>query len=178
MNVETILNFWFKELTPQQWWKKDPLLDEHIKSRFALIHHHATQGELFEWRDTAEGCLAEIIILDQFSRNIFRNQPQSFAYDGMALVLAQEAIRKEFNKQLSTSQKAFLYLPFMHSESLEMHQHALKLFAEPGLESNFDFEKKHLEIIKRFGHYPHRNSVLGRPTTDEEELFLKDNPGF
>lgn len=177
MNAQTVLDYWFS-LSPAQWWMKDSKLDQDIQSRFASIHHHAISGELSQWRDTAEGCLAEVIILDQFSRNIFRNSPLSFAYDGMALVLAQEAIRRSFDKQLTTIQLPFLYLPFMHSESLLIHKHALQLFAEPGLESNLDFEKKHLDIIKRFGRYPHRNKVLGRESTQEELIFLKDNPGF
>lgn len=178
MNTETILNFWFNELSPEQWWKKDPELDQSISSRFATLHHKATLGELAEWRNTASGCLAEIIILDQLSRNIFRNKPQSFAYDGMALVLAQEAMRREMHQQLSVSQKAFLYLPFMHSESMAIHLQALKLFAEPGLEYNLDFEKQHASIIERFGRYPHRNVILGRQSSEEEKLFLLEHPGF
>lgn len=178
MNAETILNFWFNELTPEQWWKKDPELDQMITSRFADLHHQATLGELATWRNTVEGCLAEIIILDQFSRNIFRNKPQSFAYDGMALVLSQETIRRGIHQQLQATQRAFLYLPFMHSESMAIHHQALKLFAEPGLENNLDFEKQHASIIERFGRYPHRNVILGRQSSEAEKLFLLEHPGF
>jgi uncharacterized protein (DUF924 family) len=178
MNAETILNFWFNDLTPEQWWKKDPDLDCMITSRFTSIHHKACLGELADWRHTASGCLAEIIILDQFSRNIFRNKPQSFAYDGMALILAQEAVRRGIPAQLSIAQKMFMYLPFMHSESMAIHHQALKLFSEPGLEYNLDFEKQHASIIERFGRYPHRNLILGRQSSEEEKLFLLEHPGF
>ncbi|KTD59186.1 DUF924 family protein [Legionella shakespearei] len=178
MNAETILNFWFNDLTPEQWWQKDPDLDRMITSRFTSVHHKASLGELADWRHTVSGCLAEIIILDQFSRNIFRNKPQSFAYDGMALILAQEAIRRGIPAQLPTVQRTFMYLPFMHSESMAIHHQALKLFSEPGLEYNLDFEKQHASIIERFGRYPHRNLILGRQSSKEEKLFLLEHPGF
>jgi uncharacterized protein (DUF924 family) len=178
VDVESILDFWFNYLISAQWWKKDPDLDQVIRSRFASIHHQATLGELSDWRNTVEGCLAEVIILDQFSRNIFRDKPQSFAYDGMALVLAQEAIRRALHQQLPPSQRTFLYHPFMHSESLTVHHQAFQLFAEPGLEHSLIFEKKHAEIIKRFGRYPHRNAILGRHSSKEEQLFLRKHPGF
>lgn len=96
----------------------------------------------------------------------------------MALVLAQEAIRRELDLQLPLVQKAFLYLPFMHSESLAIHQSALSLFSQPGLISSLNFEKQHAEIIERFGRYPHRNIILGRVSSEEEERFLLENPGF
>lgn len=178
MNIHTILNFWFNTLSPAEWWKKDADLDASIASRFSSIHHQATQGELFDWRETAEGCLAEVIILDQFSRNIFRNNPQSFAYDGQALILAQETIRRRLDKSLPTMQRAFLYLPFMHSESLVIHQLALSLFSQPGLESEFKFEQQHAEIIQRFGRYPYRNNILARVCTEEEKIFISEHPGF
>lgn len=178
MLAETILDFWFNQLTPAQWWMKDAELDRLITQKFASIHHQAISGELFGWCETARGCLAEVIILDQFSRNMFRDTPQSFAYDDLALLLAQEAIRRSFDQQLSLSERSFLYMPFMHSESLEIHQQALLLFAAPGLEQALDFEKQHIDIIERFGRYPHRNTILGRTSTDEEKAFLKQHTGF
>ena len=120
------------------------------------------------------GRLAEIIVLDQFSRNIYRGTPLSFAYDPLALALAQEAITAKANQSLNPDQKAFLYMPFMHSESPAIHEIALELFKEPGLESNLDFEIRHKTIIDRFGRFPHRNEILGRQSTGEEISFLKE----
>ena len=121
---------------------------------------------------TPEGRLAEIIVLDQFSRNLYRDQPHAFAYDNMALILAQEAISLQLDAQLSPEQRAFLYMPFMHSESKLIHEFALKLFQRLGNEINLNFEKKHKVIIDRFGRYPHRNALLGRVSTPEELAFL------
>jgi uncharacterized protein (DUF924 family) len=171
-----ILNFWFHELTPAHWWKKDDALDAEIKQRFAAIHAQAARCELFDWRMAAKGRLAEIIILDQFSRNIFRDSPQAFAHDSLALALAQEAVAVGADKALSPSERSFLYMPFMHAESAAIHQIAVTLFSAPGMENNLDFELKHQAIITRFGRYPHRNKILGRESTAEEIEFLKQ-PG-
>jgi uncharacterized protein (DUF924 family) len=173
---EDILGFWFNELTPAQWWKKDENLDADIRNRFSDIHAKAARCELFDWRMAAKGRLAEIIILDQFSRNIFRDKPQSFANDSLALALAQEALAVGADKALSPVERSFLYLPFMHSESAEIHQVAEILYRELGIADNFDFEIKHKNIIDRFGRYPHRNKILGRESTPEEIEFLKQ-PG-
>ena len=176
--MENILKFWFHELTPAEWWTKDTALDALITKRFASIHQQACLGELSDWRKTALGCLAEVILLDQFSRNMFRGTSQSFVYDGMALILSQEAIRRGFNQKLSSIERSFLYMPFMHSESLDIHQQALTLFAEPGLEGGLNFEKQHMDIIMRFGRYPHRNTILNRVSSEAEEAFLTQHTGF
>jgi len=175
MTPETVLVFWFKELEQKQWFIKDLELDRHINERFSDFHAAASAGELFKWRKTAHGRLAEIIVLDQFSRNIFRDLPQSFASDAMALVLAQEAVSLGLDRKLVTpEEQAFMYMPYMHSESELIHEVALDLFAQPGLEHNYDFEVKHKQIIDRFGRYPHRNDILGRPSSAEELAFLKE----
>ncbi|QIB50623.1 DUF924 family protein [Pseudomonas sp. OIL-1] len=171
-----VLNFWFNELKPAMWWKKDPQLDRLIVDRFGAVHGQATRGELFSWRESAEGRLAEIIVLDQFSRNIYRDRPQAFAWDGMALVLAQEAIAAGADRELPVEQRGFMYMPFMHSESLVLHEQAMRLFSTEGLETSFRVEQRHKEILERFGRYPHRNAALGRPSTDAEIAFLKQ-PG-
>jgi uncharacterized protein (DUF924 family) len=176
MQPQEIITFWFSTIKPKSWWVKDADFDLLLNEKFGDIHQQATQGELFHWRTTAEGRLAEIIVLDQFSRNIYRDSAKSFAYDGLALILAQEAINVGANKELKDKQRAFLYMPFMHSESLAIHQIAEKLFNEPGLEGNTDFEKRHKEIIERFGRYPHRNKILNRDSTEEEIAFLRE-PG-
>ena len=170
--AESVLDFWFEELTPPHWWKKSAALDQSIKDRFGAMHSAVSAGEGWQWRKTARGRLAEIVVLDQFSRNIYRDVPGAFAADGMALVLAQEAVAKGADNDLPDAQKIFLYMPYMHSESLAVHQQAVKLFDMPGFEHNLDFELKHKAIIERFGRYPHRNNILGRQSTTEEREFL------
>lgn len=167
-----ILTFWFDEIDQSKWWEKDTQLDQLIIEKFSEIHSAAAKGELFEWRLTPKGRLAEIIILDQFSRNMFRGSAQAFSYDAIGLVLAQEAVSAGADKHLSASEAMFLYLPFMHSESLNIHQQAIKLFSRAGLENSLDFELKHKAIIDKFGRYPHRNDALGRRSTPEEIEFL------
>ena len=144
-----------------------------IIERFSDIHTQATCCELCAWRKTAEGRLAEIIVLDQFSRNMFRDSRLSFANDSMALTLAQEAVSVGADKQLTATQRSFLYMPFMHSESLKVHQIAVELYKDNGVQSTLEFELKHQQIIQQFGRYPHRNKILGRVSTPEEIAFLK-----
>lgn len=173
---QSILEFWFEQLKPANWWEKNPRLDDAIRQRFGDLHRQAARGELWHWRTSAEGRLAEIILLDQFSRNLYRDRPEAFAQDGMALVLAQEAVSLGLDQQLPVVQRSFLYMPFMHSESLTIHARAMELFDVPGMESSLDFERRHRDIIRRFGRYPHRNAILGRASTDEESEFLRQ-PG-
>jgi len=176
MQAAEVISFWFEEIPSESWFKKDADFDELIRQRFLQVHHAAAAGELYGLRSTALGRLAEIIVLDQFSRNIFRDQSLAFAWDAQALVLAQEAVTAGVLEQLEFSQQAFLIMPYMHSESKIIHEQAIKLFSRPGLEFNLDFEKRHKVIIDRFGRYPHRNEILGRQSSAEEEEFLKQ-PG-
>ena len=180
MRHDDILQFWFNEIEPKKWYAKDAEFDALIHQRFAQVHRSANAGELADWRSSAQGRLAEIIVLDQFSRNLARapgnHAALAFASDNLALCLAQHAISLGADKELTPAQKAFMYLPFMHSESLLVHQQALHLFEQPGLESNLAFEHKHKAIIERFGRYPHRNAALGRQSTSEEIEFLRQ-PG-
>ena len=169
-----VLSFWFEELEPAQWWEKDVELDRQIADRFGNLHRRACRCELFDWRDTARGRLAEIIVLDQFSRNIFRDQARAFAADATALALAQEVVSAGLDLTLSVSERSILYLPYMHSESLIIHDEAVRLYQAEGLEFNLEFEHKHRIIIERFGRYPHRNAILGRQSTPEEIAFLQE----
>ncbi len=173
---ESILAFWFDEISPQQWWVAADDFDRQIAARFGAVHAAAERCELYAWRASANGRLAEIIVLDQFSRNIHRGRPQAFANDALALALAQTAIAAEADQALVAARRAFLYLPYMHSESPAIHAVAVSLFGAPGLEGNLDFELRHKAIIDRFGRYPHRNAILGRSSTPEEIEFLK-TPG-
>ncbi len=178
-NIQSILNFWFIDATPQQWWQKDLEFDRLIQQKFGHLHQQATQCELYRWRQTAKGRLAEIIILDQFSRNIYRDTSNAFAADTMALTLAQQAIALQMDQQLDAEQRLFMYMPFMHSESQQIHKVAVALFTALGLEQNLQYELQHKAIIDRFGRYPHRNKILGRQSTSEEIEFLTEpNSGF
>jgi len=172
MNYQDILDFWFHADIQPLWFSQSHEFDQSIARQFMSTHQQAAQAELWSWRKTAEGRLAEVIVLDQFSRNLFRDSPQAFAQDSLALALAQEAISLDLDQQLSPEQRAFLYMPFMHSESKLIHEFALKLFQRLGNPTNLEFEKKHKVIIDRFGRYPHRNQTLGRDSTDEELTFL------
>lgn len=174
--AQTILDFWFNSLTPRQWFAKDAALDRQIGQRFHTVFEAARAGELWTWRQSPQGRLAEILVLDQFSRNLHRDRPEAFAQDPQALVLAQEAVAHHADRHLEVPQRAFLYMPYMHSESLAIHDEALRLFDQPGLEDNLKYERRHREILVRFGRYPHRNAILGRASTDEERAFL-EQPG-
>lgn len=173
-----VIKFWFEDINPAKWWVKDVEFDQTISRRFSELHKRAVAGELFHWRRNAEGRLAEIIILDQFSRNMFRDSARAcaFAYDGMALALAQEAIASGADRELTQLQCSFLYLPFMHSESPVIHQQAVYLYQGNDIRTNLEFELQHQAIIEQFGRYPHRNDILGRESTAEELAFL-DTPG-
>ena len=172
MNANNILQFWFEEVEQSQWFMVETDFDQIIQQRFTDIHQQAERGELFSWRATAKGRLAEVIILDQFSRNMFRNTAQAFAFDSLALVLAQEAISVGADKALTAIERSFLYMPFMHSESLVIHNVGVALYQENGVQANLDFEIKHKVIIEQFGRYPHRNKILNRESTKEEVDFL------
>jgi uncharacterized protein (DUF924 family) len=176
MHPQSILHFWFTELTPKQHYAKDAALDETIRTRFGPTLEAAARCELFSWRATPEGRLAEVLVLDQFSRNVYRDTPRAFAQDALALVLAQELVASGQDRSLPLAQRSFAYMPYMHSESALVHAQAVALFSQPGLEDNFRFELRHKEIIDRFGRYPHRNTPLGRASTPAELAFLSE-PG-
>ncbi|MGH8281381.1 MAG: DUF924 family protein [Gammaproteobacteria bacterium] len=176
MNAQNILQFWFDELSPKQHFEKDESFDALIRERFSEVRRAASQGELFEWRSVPEGRLAEIIVLDQFSRNLYRDRPQAFACDGMALVLAQEAVSLGADQVLLPDHRVFMYMPYMHSESRAIHVIAERLFRRLGIEANLKYELSHKAIIDRFGRFPHRNVILGRESTLEECQFL-EQPG-
>ncbi len=173
---DAVLAFWFEETEPGMWWASDPDFDRTIRDRFLPLLHQAARAELFSWRTQPKGRLAEIIVLDQFSRNIHRGTPAAFAQDPMALVLAQEAVGSGVHHSLSPAERGFLFLPYMHSESRLIHVQAETLYREHAPRQNHEFELKHKAIIDRFGRYPHRNQVLGRVSSVEEIEFLKQ-PG-
>ncbi len=179
MDYQEILKFWFEEIKPAQIWIKDKNFDQLIIDRFSAVYQQACQCELYQWRETADGRLAEIIVLDQFSRNMFRDSAKAFAYDSLVLSLSQQALSIGADKEIDKNKRSFMYLPFMHSESKTIHKQALEIYQNHGVQSSLDFEIKHKAIIDRFGRYPHRNKVLSRESTTQELEFLKGpNSGF
>lgn len=176
MHPQTILDFWFTELTPKHHFAKDAGLDDTIRTRFGANLQAAARCELFAWRNTPEGRLAEILVLDQFSRNVYRDTPRAFAQDALALALAQELVASGQDRSLPLAKRSFAYMPYMHSESALVHGQAVLLFDQPGMEDTLRFERAHQTIIDRFGRYPHRNALLGRESTPEELAFLRE-PG-
>lgn len=184
-NACSVLKFWFDDNNEPYWFEKNDAFDKQIEDKFGEIWQAAKRGECASWRhsdsqiDTNSpvtnlaGRLAEIIVLDQFSRNICREQACAFAQDNMALVLAQEAIHQPYFADLPMQWRQFMILPFMHSESLAIHKNNVVLFEQLDDANTLDFEHKHLAIIERFGRYPHRNAVLGRQSTSDELAFLQ-----
>ena len=168
-----ILNFWFRETRGISKFVVNKDFDEYIRKTFSEVHERAAKKKLKAWRVDAWGSLAEIIVLDQFSRHIHRGRAKAFANDKMALHLAGVAIRKGFDKLLPISWLKFLYMPYMHSESKRVHeQMSMKLFRQQGLENSYRYERQHKSVLDKFGRYPYRNAALGRVSTPEEILYL------
>ncbi len=174
--LEDVLKFWFRDIEPKQWWISDPAFDAEVGRRFQGLLRQAAAGELQEWRASPRGRLAEILVLDQFSRNIHRGTPSAFSQDAAALVLSQEAVAAGALSELDPDERNFLLMPFMHSESPRIHERAEALFKRFAPADNYEFELRHKAIIDRFGRYPHRNAILGRASTQEEIAFLQQ-PG-
>ncbi len=185
---EEILNFWFNRSPDEPgsgkarkvWFSKNPDFDQEIRTRFQSAYEQAADGLLDHWQQTPEGSLALILLLDQFPRNMFRDQPQAFATDGQALAVAQAAIARSFDQALPPVKRWFVYLPLMHSEELSHQNQCVELFHplrnHPDVPDGYTYAQKHQAVIERFGRFPHRNAILGRATTPEEEEFLKQ-PG-
>ena len=173
---EEILNFWFKECKPEQWFKKNEDFDKMIKNRFLIAIENALAGKLRNWEESETGCLALIILLDQFTRNVFRDTPQAFAGDKRALALSQLCCDKDYLTNPDIQRRQFMLMPMMHSENLAVQDAALPLFSYYASEKDYEYAEKHREIIVRFGRFPHRNVILGRKSTIEELNFLK-KPG-
>ena len=171
---QDILTFWFEDLEPKDWWVGGAAIDQSISQRFGDTVEQALRGELYDWRATAEGRLAEIICLDQFTRNICRGTAKAFAGDPMALVLCQEAMAGGHDLALTKSQRSFLYMPLMHSESLAIHRLAAEKFEALNPGEDHTFLNDHTDVIAQFGRYPSRNAALGRTSTPEELAYLKD----
>jgi len=171
--IEDILNFWFIECKPEHWFKINDDFDQMIKIRFSGVIEDSIEGKLDSWEKTETGCLALIIILDQFTRNVFRNTPSAFASDKRALALSQTCYDKGYLNNPDINKRQFMLMPMMHSENLAVQDAALPLFNNYASKKDYEYAKKHREIIARFGRFPHRNVILGRKSTNEELEFLK-----
>ena len=183
----TVIDFWFGQPEeklygrPQKFWFiKEQKFDQQVRSLFLETYQQAAQGKLIQWQQQALSCLALIIVLDQFPRNMFRDSPRSFINDSQALEVAKSAMTNGFDRQLLPVQRWFMYLPFEHSENLADQQTAVKLFEtirdDPDSQTTIDYAYRHLQVIERFGRFPHRNQILGRESTPAEKEFLKQ-PG-
>jgi uncharacterized protein (DUF924 family) len=174
--ADDVLAFW-RAAGPQQWFTKDDTFDAEIRTRFLPIYEAAAAGALAEWEATPGGALALTIVLDQFPRNMFRNDPRAFAADAAARAVADRALARGFDKQVPSGERLFFYLPFEHSETMDDQERCCALFRALGDADLLRWAELHADIIRRFGRFPHRNAVLGRTTTPAEQSFLDDD-GF
>ncbi|MCW8883347.1 MAG: DUF924 domain-containing protein [Sedimenticola sp.] len=175
---QEILNFWFSEPVCSHWFSSTPELDQQIGDRYLSLWGLASEGHLDHWMTSAEGCLALVILLDQFPLNMFRGQPQSFQTEAQSRSVAGFAIKRGFDKELTERQRAFLYMPYMHSEDLDDQECSVALYEQSGLDDNLAFALHHREIVRQYGRFPHRNPILGRSSSPEELQYLVSDRAF
>jgi uncharacterized protein (DUF924 family) len=175
-SAQDVLAVW-REAGPDKWFKKDAAFDDAIQARFLETYEAAAAGTLADWERTSEGAYALILLLDQFPRNMFRNDPRTFATDRQAKTVAERAIARGFDKDFDAREQNFFHLPFTHSEELADQERCVALALSTGDADNLKWAQLHADVIRRFGRFPHRNKVLGRDTTPEEQAFL-DGGGF
>lgn len=179
MSWEFIITFWFKDKGPEDWFfKKSKSLDRLIRKKFLKTYWQVVRGETAHWRKNPKGRLAEIIVLDQFSRNLFRGTPDMYKNDALALALAQEALAAGADKKLTSNERLFMYLPFEHSESKKIQRESLRLFRKLGKKELIPYVVDHKRIVDRFGRFPHRNKILGRKSTAAEKKFMRTHKGY
>lgn len=176
--VQDVLSFWFDELTREDWYSGSAEVDDKIRARFGALHARLNASPPAEARIDANAALAAVIVLDQFSRNMFRKKPAAFASDAAALDLARNAVEAGFDMQVAEDRRAFFYMPFMHSEVLSDQERCVDLFKQHGGEESLKYAIEHRDIVARFGRFPHRNSTLGRELTEEEAAFLQGHSGY
>lgn len=176
--IKEVVSYWFSEPVKKLWFNSTPEFDAKLRQKYMQTLERAERGELDDWALDALGALALVIILDQFPLNMFRQQARSFATERKARQVAEQAIVKNLDRSLTAEQKAFLYLPFMHSENLQDQDKSVELFEKAGLTENLRYAKHHRELIRRFGRFPHRNSILNRESTAEEIDYLNSKEAF
>ncbi|MET0363006.1 MAG: DUF924 family protein [Sphingobium sp.] len=170
-----VLAFWFDDVGPERQFTQDDALDAECARRFGPLRDELVASDAAGWRGDADSLLAAIILIDQISRNIHRGSAAAFAADPLGLDLALSGISAGFHRQLAPERRAFLYMPLMHAEDRGVQRFSLRCFAEPTLEHNLDFARQHKDVVERFGRFPSRNAVLGRPSTKAEVRFLAEN---
>ena len=172
--IKTVLKFWFEDCTSEQWFMKDDNFDTQLKDRFGKLVEKARAGQLDAWAETKEGTLALILLLDQMTRNIYRDTPNAFSGDEIALALSLKGVDQGYLDEFEDMpERQFLLMPMMHSEDLNIQNRSLPLFEKYTSDLTYEYAVKHQVIIERFGHFPHRNAILGRPLTEEQIEFLK-----
>lgn len=175
--AKRVLDFWFAEHTGEDWFGGRQAFDVAVRIAFAATLDRAQRSELWEWRSTPRGRVAEIIVLDQFARQLHRGSARAFASDTMALALAQELVALGGMEGLSADERIFALMPYMHSESLAVHEVAIPLFERWTDENTLEYERKHFDVISRFGRYPMRNAALGRASTPAERAYIEERAG-
>jgi uncharacterized protein (DUF924 family) len=178
VSAETIINFWFSADVRPNWFNASKEFDQQLRHDYESLLQQASNGELSSWQDSAQGCLALILILDQFPLNMFRGDARGFATESMAITICKHAIAQKFDHQFGGAELAFLYMPLMHSEELQDQDESVRLFTEAGLGDNARWAEHHREIIRRFGRFPHRNIILGRESSAEEASYLASDEAF
>jgi uncharacterized protein (DUF924 family) len=171
-----VISFW-RHAGPSKWFAGQRAFDDVIQLKFEALHHNVARGHYDKWMETADGCLALLIVLDQFPRNLYRGNAHAFATDGKALKIARHAVAQGFDLEVDEHLRAFMYLPFEHAEDMACQDESVRLFEALGNESYLNFANIHRDVIARFGRFPHRNPALGRETTAAEQAFL-DEGGF
>ena len=178
ISFKSVLDFWFSEPVNKLWFKSTPEFDTEVRNKYYSLWVLAKEKQLLDWQESAEGCLALTIILDQFPLNMFRGSAKSFSTEADAIQITRLSITKGFDKELNSVMLPFLYMPLMHSENIDDQNLSVKLFEKSGFENNLRFAKHHREIIKKFGRFPHRNVILNRTSTEEEIEYLKSPHAF
>ena len=174
-----IVDFWFSEPVEKMWFNSTPEFDEKLRRAYESLYLDATRGNYDSWMETASGCLALVIIFDQLPLNMYRGDKAGFAMEARSREVARHAIALNFDDEVySDKQKAFLYMPFMHSEDMKDQELSVELYEKANLTNNIRFARHHRDIVKRFGRFPHRNNILGRHSTDAELAYLQSKEAF
>ena len=175
---QSLLTFWFSEEMQPYWFNSTPEIDAIIRKRYENLWNEAQLNKLNQWKNSPEGALALIILLDQFPLNMFRDQAKAFTTEALSIDVTKDAIEQTFDQQIPQAQLMFMYMPLMHSENINDQELSVKLFTQAGLEANIRFAKHHKKLIEKFGRFPHRNAILGRTSTLEELTYLASDEAF
>ena len=178
VTAEQLLGFWFSGRVAKLWFRSTAEFDQELRDKFLPTYQLACDGQLDHWQQNRDGALALVIIFDQLPLNMFRGKPDSFATESRSRDVAAYAIEKEFDRHMTDKQKAFLYMPYMHSENIADQQRSVELFEKAGLQENLRFAYHHRDIVKRFGRFPHRNQILGRQSSQAELDYLASKEAF